>query len=80
MRTRAKFQCQRIEEIRYAGFKQNKVVFTPVIPQNSTGAEEDKSFWEATPSGEISLVVNAEAASTMFVPGKKYYVDFSEAE
>lgn len=80
MTTRAKFQCQRIEEVRYAGFKQNKVILTPVVPQNSTGNTEDKSFWEATPSGEISLVTNKEAATTMFIPGNQYYVDFSEVE
>lgn len=78
MISRAKFQCQRIEEIKYAGYDVRKVIFTPVVPQNSDGSAEDKSFWESTPSGEISLSINKEAvASKMFEPGKKYYVDFS---
>lgn len=79
--TRAKFQCQRIEEIKYAGYENRKVILTPVIPQNSTGEPEDRSFWESTPSGEINLTISKEAvASKMFEPGKKYYVDFTPVE
>lgn len=78
---RAKFQCQRIEEVKYAGWDTRKIIFTPVVPQNSDGSAEDKSFWESTPSGEISLAISKEAvASKMFEPGKKYYVDFTPVE
>lgn len=80
MATRAKFQCQRIEDVKYAGYSVKKVVLTPVTPQNSTGKPEDKDFWQSTPSGEITMSIDNEAASKQFEPGKKYYVDFSLAE
>jgi NAD/NADP transhydrogenase beta subunit len=40
---------------------------------------ENKLFYAATPSGEITMrVVNPDAAK-QFTPGKCYYVDFTEA-
>lgn len=77
MATRAKFQCQRIEEMKYLGGQSTKVVLTAVTTYNSP---EDKPFWDATPSGEIILNIVNEAAVKQFTPGKKYYVDFTEVD
>lgn len=74
--TRAKFQCQRIEEMRYQGGKQTKVVLTAVTAYN---APEDKPFWDATPIGEITIGVANEQALKLFVPGQQYFVDFTPA-
>jgi len=50
--------------------------FTPV----TAGDEEDKAFWDATPSGSIQLgTVNPEAWKH-FELGKTYYLDFTLAE
>jgi len=73
MIVRAKFVCQNVHEYVYGG---TEVVLYPV----TDGSEEDKSFWAATPSGEIKLVVKNEAAVRHFAPGRKYYVDFTPAE
>lgn len=38
---------------------------------------ENKVFWEATPSGNITLqVTNVDIAKKFFTPGREYYVDF----
>lgn len=74
---RAKFICQRIEETKYAGSKSTNIILTAVTAYNEQG-QEDKSFWQYTPSGEIKLTTVNEAAVAQFTPGKKYYVDFSE--
>ena len=45
---------------------------------NSTNAE-DNTFASATPSGGMKLCVNNPAVRGLFKPGKKYYVDITEA-
>ena len=50
--------------------------FQPVGGEKS---EENKAFWEATPSGKIEFgTVNATAAA-MFELDSEYYVDFTPA-
>jgi hypothetical protein len=75
--TRAKFECQRIEEMRYQGGQQTKVVVTAVTAYN---APEDKPFWDATPIGETSIGVANEKALEVFVPGQQYFVDFTAVD
>lgn len=72
MSVRAKFQCTSANEVG-EGFK--NVSMSPVFG----GSEENKRFFNATPSGSIQLgVINAEAAQ-QFEVGKEYYVDFTPA-
>ncbi len=52
--------------------------FTPVYSQDPDS--ENKTFWEATPSGSIQLGVVNQAAWGNFEIGKEYFVDFSPAE
>lgn len=40
---------------------------------------ENAIFGMATPSGSVSLSIANPAAADFFKPGKKYYVDFTEA-
>lgn len=66
--TRAKFRCDKNEN---GGIVLNAV---------TSGSDENKGFFEATPSGSIQMgIVNKDAAA-QFVPGQEYYVDFSEAK
>jgi hypothetical protein len=58
--------------------EQRTIVMHPVYP-NGNPAHENSEFWDATPSGEISInCANLEAAK-QFELGKEYYVDFSPA-
>ncbi len=71
----AKFICQRLENQKYAGGENTKIVLTAVTVYNSP---EDKPFWDATPAGQIELSTVNQFAAAHFVPGKKYYVTFAE--
>ena len=52
--------------------------FTPV--HSDVEGSENKSFWDASPSGSVQLgVVNPEAWKH-FEIGKEYYLDFTPAE
>jgi len=45
----------------------------------SSGSEENKKFWQATPSGSIELgIINEEAWGAFELDGE-YYVDFTKA-
>jgi hypothetical protein len=51
--------------------------FSPV----TATSPENKAFWEATPSGKITLSVINESAAQAFLDhlGKEWFVDFSPA-
>lgn len=54
------------------------VTFAPVY--SSDPKHENKSFWDATPSGTIQMWISNPAAFSQFELGKEYYVDFTPAE
>jgi hypothetical protein len=77
---RAKFYCHAVEKLENWNKSEGQPPFLytakmrPVM--SSGGSEENKRFWSATPSGELtmmSILVDA------FEPGKHYYLDFTEA-
>jgi len=72
---RAKFVVQKIERYSYSPGSA-RIGLTPV----TSGSEENKAFWEATPSGEITMMVKNPNAVFEFELGKAYYVDFTPAE
>ncbi len=72
---RAKFTCQQNtldHETQIA-----TVILTPVTtnPPN----EENLTFWQATPAGNITLQITNLQASGQFSVGTSYYVDFTVA-
>ena len=50
--------------------------FTPVYGADS---EENKAFWDATPTGSLQLGVVNQEAWKQFDLGKEYYLDFTPA-
>jgi len=70
---RAKFECESVTEFSY-GNKEAK------LRAVHSGSQEDNQFAEATPMGELKIQIDKNAVAKDFlVPGKKYYLDFSEA-
>lgn len=55
---------------------QQKVTMNPVY----SGSDENRAFWEATPTGSIELFISNKAAFNKLVNGKAYYIDFTPAE
>lgn len=75
MPVRAKFRCHNIERPASSG-PANKIQLHPVY----AGSEENKKFFQLTPSGEITLWTVNESAAAQFQVGQDYYVDFTPAE
>ncbi len=70
---RAKFKCESVNET-----EANKEAELCVV---TTGSEENKSFSKYTPCGRIRINIDKDTeAANLFVPGKEYYVDFTEAD
>lgn len=52
--------------------------FNPVFG-NGDPEHENTKFWQSSPSGELTLGCLNPAAWSLFVIGKEYYLDFTEA-
>jgi hypothetical protein len=70
MSVRAKFKC-------WSNNEYGQVTLQAVTAYNS---EENKTFWQYTPIGNISLTITNPDALNQFEVGEEYYVDFTKAE
>jgi hypothetical protein len=70
---RAKFIVDNISESRFGW---HTIVLSPV----SSGSEENKQFWAATPGGKIEMNCVNSKALEQFKVNKEYYVDFTSCE
>lgn len=70
---RAKFKCtSKTTALNYRGQTIYSYKFNAVVD----GSEENKSFFEATPSGSLEL---GTVKDDVFELGKEYYLDFTPA-
>jgi len=79
---RAKFQVCSVEHFGSGEHKSEKVKFTAVAKSGgypADGSDEDNTFAKWTPSATCEVHINNPALLGKFEPGKKYYVDFTEA-
>jgi hypothetical protein len=70
---RAKFLVESVTNHAGGG---NTVNLRPV----NTGSEENKSFWQYTPSGKLEMFINNPNAANFFQPGAEYYLDFTQVQ
>ena len=61
----------------YESVEQRTLVFQPVYSNKAD--DENRLFWQATPSGEIHMGVVNMSAWEHFELNKEYYVDFTSA-
>lgn len=61
------------------GWADNSFIWDIKLNPVVGNTEENKSFYAATPSGEIILGTVNESAAKAFKPGKDYFVTFEEA-
>lgn len=72
--TRCKFMCVEAKEINNGGDKNvHDYKFNPIYDDSCA---ENKTFWEYTPSGTLSMECTVEQD---FKVGTYYYIDISEA-
>jgi len=79
MNTRAKFSCKDIKSVGIASSDARtnyEIILEPVY----SGSEENREFFEYTPSGQIRLGVVSPTPAGQFQVGHDYYVDFTDAE
>lgn len=70
---RAKFYCDSVEE----NDGSQEVKLSAI---QSDDNPENQSFNTATPSGELSMMIDNPAAKGFFKPHSAYYLDFTPAE
>lgn len=75
MMVRAKFYVSNVTPWGWGG---GEVFLVPVYSEDPN--HENKSFWDATPSGEIRMGINNQKAFDQFELGKEYYIDFTKVE
>ena len=77
MKVRAKFTVDSIERRkRWDGEEQQTVKMSPVSGNES---EENRKFWEATPTGKLEIGCAKAETAGLFELGREYYVDFTPA-
>lgn len=77
MNVRAKFVCVSIT--RRQGWGPHPEIRDVKLNPVSGGSDENKTFFAASPSGEITLGCANVVAADVFQLGGEYYVDFSPA-
>lgn len=74
---RAKFFCQSVTKYKHGwGGDQPPFHYNYRFQAVSSGSEENKKFFAATPSGQVEL---SALRDDLFEVGKEYYLDFSPA-
>lgn len=76
---RAKFTVREIVRTKHWD-KSKGEIQTIVLNPVCDGSAENRTFFEATPVGEIKLGTVNETAARQFELGQAYYVDFTPAE
>lgn len=69
---RAKFECTNVSR----GVDSSSITLCPVVG----GSKENAEFYRWTPGGSISIEIVRHETAQHFVPGKQYYVDFTEVK
>lgn len=73
---RAKFVVLSIKRYDRNSGMNAEVEMRPVY--SSDPKHENKAFWDATPSGQLTMAIKSDAAD-YFEPGAEYYLDFTKA-
>lgn len=71
-KVRGKFTCTKATKTPYG----TEISMWALYSEN----KEDNSYAQATPSGQLTMIVNNPSAEEFFVPGGKYFLDFTKAE
>lgn len=77
MSVRAKFFVQQI--VTHKAWNSPGLMGTVRLHPVTSGSDENKLFYEATPSGQIELGTINQEALKQFVIGDEFYVDFTPA-
>ncbi len=79
MATRAKFEVRSVTRSKNYQCGAKGDLFTVNLQPVHDGSEENRLFFEATPTGEIELGVVGPVVAALFEIGREFYVDFTPA-
>ncbi len=79
MTVRAKFVCTSITRSGHWDAAKGEIQTIKLVPVTS-GSDENKAFYDASPCGAIELGTVNKNAGNYFELGKSYYVDFTKAD
>lgn len=74
--TRCKFRCTEVTKQEHWDKSKSDFLYRAKFTAVHDGSDENKSFFDATPSGLLEIAVYKQ---DVFVPGKEYYLDLSLA-
>lgn len=74
MTVRAKFVCESVTQRK--GWQGSEFLWSYEFQPARDDSEENKKFWQATPSGSLKL---DSIKSDLFTIGESYYLDFTPA-
>lgn len=84
MSVKAKFVCNKVTPYSYDDGKTiagKNISMSAVIGYGPNGRiDENESWSEATPSGQLSIHISNRAAFNQFEEGKEYYLTFEAAQ
>lgn len=72
---RCKFKCDTVSKSKHWDL-QKDFLYEVRMSAVTNGSDENKSFWAATPGGQIQF---NSIVDSSFEPGKEYYIDISIA-
>lgn len=78
MAIRAKFKIDSIS--RHAGWNGNKEHHMVKLSPVTSGSEENKAFYAASPGGSMDLTVVKPEVFAGFSPGDEFYIDITPAK
>lgn len=78
MAVRAKFKVSWVEDMKGkdGAVTSRAVTLLPV----TSDSEENRTFWEATPSGSLNMTITNRAAFEQFARDQVFYLDFTPAD
>jgi len=76
---RAKMQITKIERHQHGHETLHLVAVSKSGGYPADGSDEDNTYAHLSPSGALTLTIANPALIGTFEPGKKYYLDFTEA-
>ena len=79
MNMRAKMLITKIERHQHGQETLHMTAVAKSTAYPADGADEDNTYAKFSPQGTVSLTIANPALIGKFEPGKKYYIDFTEA-
>jgi hypothetical protein len=69
----AKFYCEGVKKHDTGG---SQILMRPDFPKDDNPDHPNKTFWDATPSGSLSMFITNQAAVDVFEAGAVYTLTF----